>query len=87
MTDATARTIEGIEHNSVDITFDTAGTDAGTYALAYDGIVDALDSHDATVITIDEAGQQQNLRIVQQLASRGAADAAPRRNPERSVEQ
>lgn len=55
--DATRETVEGIESFSVDVSFDTGGSDTSGFEIAYDAVIEAVPGHEAVVVLTDAAGE------------------------------
>lgn len=53
---ATIEDVEGIESFSVDVSFDTAGSDTSGFDLTYDAVIEADPAHEAVVVLTDPQG-------------------------------
>ena len=54
--DAERETIEGVDSLSVDVSFATGDSSTEAFSLDYDGIIEAVDGHEAVVVLTDSAG-------------------------------
>ncbi len=70
----TRETVEGIDSLSVDVTFDTSGSDTSRFEIAYDAVIEAVPDHEAVVIV---AGRWQP-RTGMRPSAVAAADSPPR---------
>lgn len=54
---ATVEDVDGIESFTVDVSFDTAGSDTSAFDLTYDAVIEADPAHEAVVVLTDPAGE------------------------------
>lgn len=83
--DLTRESVEGIDSISVDVTFDTGGSDTSSFELAYDAVIEAVSNHEAVVVLTDSSGSVSTAGVITtddatlaiaDAAASGAADAA-----------
>ena len=77
--DPTSETVEGIESFSVNVAFDTDGSNTSGFEITYDAVIEAMPTHEAVVVLTHGAGEVSTAGVITSdsdtVAIGSAADA------------
>ncbi len=60
----TRESLEGIDSISIDVTFDTSGSDTSSFEIAYDAVIEAVADHEAVVVLTDSSGSVTTAGVI-----------------------